>query len=63
MSKTLAVFAVALGVIAISAGSAFAGGGCDSYGTQSVSLETQTASTGSSGEQTPHLPMPETSGN
>jgi len=56
--KTLAVFAVALGVIAISAGSAFAGGGCGSYTTQSVSLETQTASTG---EQTPHLPIPGTS--
>ncbi len=63
MSKFIAVFAVALGVIAISAGSAFAGGGCDSYGTQSVSLETQTASTGSTGEQTPHLPIPGTSSN
>jgi len=58
--KSLAVFAVALGVIAISAGSAFAGGGCGSYMTQSVSLETQTASTG---EQTPHTPVPETSKN
>ncbi len=63
MSKTIAVFAVALGVIAISAGSAFAEGGCGSYGTQSVSLETQTASTGSSGEQTPHLPISETNSN
>jgi hypothetical protein len=61
VSKTLAVFAVALGVLAISAGSAFAGGGCGSY--QSVSLETQTASTGSTGEQTPHLPISETSSN
>ncbi len=60
MQKTLAVFAVALGVIAISAGSALAGGGCDSYTTQSVSLETQTASTGSTGEQTPYTPVPET---
>jgi hypothetical protein len=63
VSKTLAVFAVALGVIVISAGSAFAGGGCGSYTTQSVSLETQTASTGSTGEQTPHLPISETSSN
>ena len=63
MSKILAVFAVALGVIAISAGSALAGGGCGSFDTQSVSLETQTASTGSTGEQTPHTPIPETSTN
>ncbi len=63
MHKSLAVFAVALGVIAISAGSAFAGGGCDSYTTQSVSLETQTASTGSTGTQTPYTPVPETSSN
>jgi hypothetical protein len=55
------VFAVALGVIAISAGSAFAG--CGSHATQSVSLETQTASTGSTGEQTPYVPVPETSNN
>ena len=63
MHKSLAVFAVALGVIAISAGSAFAEGGCGSYTTQSVSLETQTASTGSTGEQTPYTPVPETSTN
>ncbi len=63
MHKTLAVFAVALGVIAFSAGSAFAAGGCDSYTTQSVSLETQTASTGSTGAQTPYTPVPETSTN
>ncbi len=63
MHKILAVFAVALGVIAISAGSAFAGGGCGSYTTQSVSLDTQTASTGSTGEQTPYTPVPETSSN
>ncbi len=60
MHKTIAVFAVALGVIAISAGSAFAAGGCGSYTTQSVSLETQTASTG---EQTPYTPIPGTSKN
>ncbi len=62
MHKSLAVFAVALGVIAISAGTAFAGGDCGSYTTQSVSLETQTASTSSTGEQT-LLPVPETSSN
>jgi hypothetical protein len=55
------VFAVALGVIVISAGSAFAEGGCG-HATQSVSLETQTASTSSTGEQT-LLPVPETSSN
>ncbi len=60
MHKSLAVFAVALGVIAISAGSAFAGGGCGSYTTQSVSLDTQTASTG---EQTPYTPVSETRSN
>ncbi len=70
MHKSLAVFAVALGVIAISAGSAFAegdrsggGGGCGYDGTQSVSLENQTASTGPTGEQTPYTPVPETSSN
>jgi hypothetical protein len=63
VSKTIAVFAMALGVIAISAGSAFAGGGCGSYTTQSVSLETQTASTGSTGGEAPSMPVPETSEN
>ena len=63
MSKSLAVFAMALGVIAISAGSAFAAGDCGSYTTQSVSLETQTASTGSTGGQAPSTPVPETSDN
>ncbi len=61
MHKSLAVFAVALGVIAISAGTAFAEGGCGSYMTQSVSLETQTASTGSSGGEAPSTPIPESS--
>jgi len=63
VSKIIAVFAVALGVIAISAGSAFAAGDCGSYTTQSVSLETQTASTGSTGEQTLQLPTAETKTN
>ena len=63
MSKSIAVFAMALGVIAISAGSAFAAGDCGSYTTQSVSLETQTASTGSTGGQAPSTPVPETSDN
>ena len=63
MSKSLAVFAMALGVIAISAGSAFAAGDCGSYTTQSVSLETQTASTGSTGGQAPSTPVPETKSN
>lgn len=62
MSKSLALFAMALGVIAISAGSAFAAGGCGSY-SQSVALETQTASTGSTGEQAPATPLPETGSN
>ncbi len=63
MSKSIAVLAMALGVIAISAGSAFAAGDCGSYTTQSVSLETQTASTGSTGGQAPSTPVPETSDN
>ncbi len=68
MHKSLAVFAVALGVIAISAGPAFAEGdggtgGCGYDRTQSVSLESQTASTGPTGEQTPYTPVPETSSN
>jgi hypothetical protein len=52
---------MALGLVAVSAGSAFAGGGCGSYTTQSVSIETQTASTGSSDGQVPHTPKPESS--
>lgn len=59
MAKILALFAMALGMIAITAGSAFAAGGCGSY-SQSVALETQTASTGSTGEQAPYTPLPET---
>ena len=62
MSKSLAVFAVALSVIAISAGSAFAEGGCG-HATQSVSLETQTASTSSTGEHAPLTHIPGTSSN
>ena len=58
MLKPLAVFVVALGAVAISAGSAFAAGGCDGFSTQSVSLETQTASTGS---DAPSSPIPESS--
>ena len=53
MSKTLAMIALAFGIVAITAGSAFAGGGCGySHGTQSVALETQTASTSGTVEQT-----------
>ncbi len=62
MSKTIALIAVALGVVAASAGSAFAAGGCGSYsGAQSVSLETQTASTGDT--NAPITPVPESSSN
>jgi hypothetical protein len=63
VSKSLTVFAMALGIVAFTAGSAFAEGGCGSYGTQSVSVETQTASTGSSGGEAPHTPIPETGSN
>gem|GEM_PF-4965743 len=52
MSKSIAVIAVALGIVVASAGSAFAGGGCSpTSGTQSVSLETQA----------PQTPVPESS--
>ncbi len=63
MSKSLAVFAMALGVIAITAGSAFAAGGCGHSSSQTVSIETQTASTGSTGGEAPSTPIPESSGN
>ncbi len=63
MSKSIALLAMALGVVAISAGSAFAAGDCGSYTTQSVSLETQTATTGSTGGNAPSTPVPETSSN
>jgi hypothetical protein len=62
VSKTLTLIAVAMGIVAASAGSAFAGGACSpTSGTQSVSLETQTASTG--GTNAPYTPMPETNSN
>ena len=51
---------MALGLVAASAGSAFAEGGCG-HSTQSVSIETQTASTGSSDGQVPQTPKPESS--
>ena len=58
----MAVIAVAMGIVAASAGSAFADGGCTpNSGARSVSLETQTASTG--GTNVPYTPMPETSSN
>lgn len=63
MSKSIAVFAAAMAIVAFTTGSAFAGSGCGGYTTQSVSLETQTASSGSTGEQAPHTPVPETSSN
>lgn len=59
MSKTLALIAVALGLVAASAGSALAGGNCG--GSQSVSLETQTASTGDT--HAPYTPVPESNSN
>lgn len=63
VTKTLAMFAMALGIVAITAGSAFAGPGCGSFTTQTVSLETQTASTGSTGGEAPLVPIPEDSAN
>jgi hypothetical protein len=58
VTKTLALIAVALGVVAASAGSAFAGCGSHSV-SQSVSLDTQTASTGDT--HAPYTPVPESS--
>ncbi|MFQ5775797.1 MAG: hypothetical protein ACE5GS_14845 [Kiloniellaceae bacterium] len=52
------MFAMALGVLAITAGSAFAG--CGGHSTQSVSIETQTASTG---DQSPITPKPDDGSN
>jgi len=59
VSKTLAMFAMALGILAISAGSSFAGCGADH--TQSVSVDTQTASTGTAGGGTVSVPVQEDS--
>ena len=58
MYKSLALIAVALGIVAASAGSAFAECGSHS-GAQSVSLDTQTASTGDT--NAPYTPVPESS--
>ena len=54
MSKSLAVIAGAVGILAITTGSALAGSGCGGYshGTESASVETQTASTGTTLQQT-----------
>ncbi len=62
MSKSLVMIAFAFGILAIATGSAQAEGGCSGYshGSQSVSLETQTASTGAPLQQTP---KPETKAN
>jgi len=57
VSKTLAMFAMALGVLAITAGSSFAGCGADH--TQSVAIDTQTASTGTAGGETVSVPVKE----
>jgi len=58
VSKFIALIAVALGLVAATAGSALAEGGCgSSASSQSVGLETQTASTGD--RQPPHTPVPE----
>jgi len=54
------MIAGAVGFVAMTAGSAFAAGGCGGYSAQSVSLETQTASTGETPRQTP---IPETENN
>jgi len=53
------MFAMALGILAISAGSSFAGCGADH--TQSVSVDTQTASTGTAGGGTVSVPVQEDS--
>ena len=60
MFKSLALVAVALGIV-MSTGSAFAGGACGSSVSQSVSLDTQTASTGDA--HAPSTPVPESSSN
>jgi hypothetical protein len=56
VSKTLAMFAMALGILAITAGSSFAG--CAGH-TQSVAVDTQTASTGTAGSETVSVPVQE----
>ena len=62
MSKSLAMIALAVGLVAFTTGSALAGGGCGgATHAQSVSLETQTASTGST--TLPQTPKPETKAN
>jgi len=58
VTKTFALLAVALGLVAATAGSALADCGAHSV-SQSVSLDTQTASTGDS--TAPTTPVPETS--
>jgi hypothetical protein len=50
------MFAMALGILAITAGSSFAG--CGGH-TQSVAVDTQTASTGTGGGETVSVPVQE----
>ncbi|HSR72035.1 MAG TPA: hypothetical protein VLL72_06605 [Kiloniellales bacterium] len=59
MKKTAAMIAAALAVVAFSAGSALAG--CGGHAVQSVSIDTQTASTGTSTAPAPFTPAPESS--
>lgn len=62
MSKSLTMIALAVGFVTLTAGSALAAGGCSgATHTQSVSLETQTASTGDATLQ--QTPKPETKAN
>lgn len=65
MSKTLAVIAAAIGVVAISTGSALAGCGGHTQTTQSVSVETPTGpvQTASSEQSLPQTPKPESTSN
>lgn len=67
MSNSLAVIAAAIGVVAMSTGSALAGGGCSGYThtTQSVSVETPTGpvQTASSEQSLPQTPKPESTSN
>ncbi|HSR71544.1 MAG TPA: hypothetical protein VLL72_04105 [Kiloniellales bacterium] len=60
MKKTAAMIAAALAVVAFSAGSALAA--CAGHqSVQSVSIDTQTASTGTSTAPAPFTPAPESS--
>jgi hypothetical protein len=61
MHKAMTALVLALGLVALASGTAYAGGGCGSY--QSVENETVTASADGHSGSAPYTPAPESKTN